>query len=83
MYNPRSASRPEGFARTLEILKEAGCGERIVIFARAVSTPEQRIETVELRDAKPEMADMRTLVIVCNSTTRRVGRWVYAPRQVR
>ncbi|WP_420970560.1 precorrin-3B C(17)-methyltransferase [Bradyrhizobium sp. B120] len=83
MYNPRSASRPEGFARTLEILKEAGCGERIVIFARGVSTPDQRIETVELRDARPEMADMRTLVIVCNSTTRRVGRWVYAPRQVR
>ena len=83
MYNPRSASRPDGFARTLEILKEAGCGERIVIFARAVSTPEQRIETVELRDARPEMADMRTLVIVCNSTTRQVGRWVYAPRQVR
>ncbi|UFX42919.1 precorrin-3B C(17)-methyltransferase [Bradyrhizobium sp. 41S5] len=83
MYNPRSASRPDGFARTLEILKEAGCGERIVILARAVSTPEQRIEMVELRDARPEMADMRTLVIVCNSTTRRVGRWVYAPRQVR
>ncbi|UGY02001.1 precorrin-3B C(17)-methyltransferase [Bradyrhizobium quebecense] len=83
MYNPRSASRADGFARTLEILKEAGCGERIVIFARAVSTPEQRIETVELRDARPEMADMRTLVIVCNSTTRQVGRWVYAPRQVR
>ena len=75
--------RSEGFTRTLEILKEAGCGERIVIFARAVSTPDQRIEAVELRDAKPEMADMRTLVIVCNSTTRRVGRWVYAPRQVR
>ncbi|MGY4427322.1 precorrin-3B C17-methyltransferase [Bradyrhizobium sp. JR6.1] len=83
MYNPRSASRADGFARTLEIMKEAGCGERIVIFARAVSTPEQRIETVELRDARPEMADMRTLVIVCNSTTRQVGRWVYAPRQVR
>ncbi|MFN5670660.1 MAG: precorrin-3B C(17)-methyltransferase, partial [Bradyrhizobium sp.] len=53
------------------------------IFARAVSTPDQQIETVELRDARPEMADMRTLVIVGNSATRRVGRWVYAPRQVR
>ncbi|QIG98882.1 MULTISPECIES: precorrin-3B C(17)-methyltransferase [unclassified Bradyrhizobium] len=83
MYNPRSASRPEGFGRALEVLREAGCGDRIVIFARAVSTPEQRIEMVELRDAKPEMADMRTLVIVGNSATRRVGRWVYAPRQVR
>lgn len=83
MYNPRSASRPDGFARVLDILREAGCGERLVVFARAVSTPEQRIETVVLRDARPEMADMRTLVIVGNSATRRVGRWVYAPRGAR
>lgn len=83
MYNPRSASRPEGFARALGILEEAGCGERIVILARAISTPDERIETVRLRDARPEMADMRTLVIVGNSATRRVGGWVYAPRQAR
>jgi precorrin-3B C17-methyltransferase len=83
MYNPRSASRPEGFGRTLDILNDAGCGERIVVFARAVSAPDERIETIRLRDARSEMADMRTLVIVGNSATRRVGRWVYAPRQAR
>jgi precorrin-3B C17-methyltransferase len=83
MYNPRSANRPEGFGRALDILSEAGCGERIVVFARAISAPDERIETVRLREAKPEMADMRTLVIVGNSATRRVGRWVYAPRQAR
>jgi precorrin-3B C17-methyltransferase len=83
MYNPRSASRPEGFGRALSVLKEAGCGERLVIFARAVSAPDERIETVTLREATPEMADMRTLVIVGNSQTRRVGRWVYAPRHAR
>jgi precorrin-3B C17-methyltransferase len=83
MYNPRSASRPEGLGRALDVLNEAGCGERIVVFARAVSAPDERIETVRLREAKPEMADMRTLVIVGNSATRRVGRWVYAPRQAR
>ena len=83
MYNPRSVSRPEGFARALAVLKEAGCGERLVIFARGVSAPDERIETVTLNDATPEMADMRTLVIVGNSQTRRVGRWVYAPRQAR
>ena len=83
LYNPRSASRPEGLARALEVLSEAGCGERIVIFARALTTPEERIETVMLREARPEMADMRTLVIVGNSATRRVGHWVYAPRHVR
>lgn len=83
LYNPRSVSRPEGFSRALAVLKEAGCGERLVVFARAITAPEERIETVTLNEARPEMADMRTLVIVCNSQTRRVGRWVYAPRQAR
>ena len=83
LYNPRSASRPEGFGRALAVLKEAGCGERLVIFARAVSAPDERIETVALNEATPDMADKRTLVIVGNSQTRRVGRWVYAPRHAR
>jgi precorrin-3B C17-methyltransferase len=81
IYNPRSASRPEGFARALDVLKEAGCGDRTVIFAHAVTTPKERIETVSLQDARPDMADMATLVIVGSSATRRVGRWVYAPRR--
>jgi precorrin-3B C17-methyltransferase len=81
IYNPRSASRPEGFARALEVLREAGCGDRTIIFAHAVTTPREKIETLSLGDARPEMADMTTLVIVGNSATRRVGRWVYAPRR--
>ena len=81
LYNPRSVSRPEGFARALDILRDAGCGNHVIIFAHAVSTPKERIETLSLKDARPEMADMATLVIVGNSATRRVGRWVYAPRR--
>jgi precorrin-3B C17-methyltransferase len=81
IYNPRSASRPEGFARALDLLKAAGCGERTVIFAHAVTTPKERIEMVSLQEARPEMADMATLVIIGNSATRRVGRFVYAPRR--
>jgi precorrin-3B C17-methyltransferase len=82
-YNPRSASRPEGFVKALATLR-AECGpDRLVTFARAVSTPEQRLQTVTLGEATPEMADMRTLVIVGNSATRRVGPWVYSPRSVR
>jgi precorrin-3B C17-methyltransferase len=82
VYNPRSASRPEGFSRALDVLKEAGCGDRTIIFAHAVTTPKERIEMLRLADARPEMADMATLVIIGNSATRRVGRWVYAPRRV-
>jgi precorrin-3B C17-methyltransferase len=81
LYNPRSASRSEGFARALEILKDAGCGERTIIFAHAVTTPRERIDILPLREATVDMADMATLVIIGNSATRRVGRWVYAPRR--
>jgi len=79
-YNPRSASRPHQFARTLEILREACGPDRVITFARAVTTPEENIETVTLAEARHEMADMRTVVLVGNSATRRVGRHVYTPR---
>jgi len=81
-YNPRSSSRPETFAKTLDILRQECGPDRLISFARAVSTPDQRLLTVTLAEAKPEMADMRTVVIVGNSATRRVGPYVYSPRSV-
>ncbi|WP_417809012.1 precorrin-3B C(17)-methyltransferase [Thioclava sp.] len=79
-YNPRSKSRPHQFARVLEVLREECEPTRLIVFARAVSTPEEMVTVVTLDQATPEMADMRTVVIVGNSTTRRVGAWVYTPR---
>ena len=79
-YNPRSASRPHQFALTLDILREECGPDRLITFARAVTTPEQAIQTVTLAEATAEMADMRTVVILGNSATRRVGRFVYTPR---
>lgn len=86
-YNPRSKSRPEGFEKTLRILQEA-CGDaRPVIFARAVSTPEEQLRVVPLTECTPEMADMRTMVLVGSSTTRIIERdgapIVYTPRSVK
>lgn len=81
LYNPRSASRPHQFARALEILREACSGSRLITFAHGVTTPDERIETVTLANARPEMANMRTVVLVGNSTTRRVGRFVYTSRR--
>ena len=79
-YNPRSKSRPHQFAAALEILREECGADRLITFARAVSTPEQALRTVTLGEATPEMADMRTVVLVGNSATRRVGRYIYTPR---
>ena len=80
-YNPRSKSRPHQFASVLDLLKSRAGPERWVVFARAVSTPEQDIRMVPLCDAAPEMADMRTVVIVGSSATRQVGRFLYTPRR--
>jgi precorrin-3B C17-methyltransferase len=79
-YNPRSASRPHQFARVLEVLREHCEPSRLIIFARAVSTPDEALNTVTLAEATPEMADMRTVVLVGNSQTRRIGPHVYTPR---
>lgn len=83
-YNPRSKARPEGFARTLEVLREACGPDRLIIFARAVSTPEESIRVTTLGEAEPEMADMRTLVIIGSQQTRLIERsgapLVYTPR---
>jgi len=83
-YNPRSRSRPEGFERALTILREE-CGEdRLILFARAVSTPEETLRIVPLSEATAQMADMRTMVIVGSSRTRLITRSgppiLYTPR---
>ena len=79
-YNPRSASRPDTFARTLALLRQECGPDRLISFARAVSTPDQHLLTVTLAEARPEMADMRTVVILGNAATRRVGPYVFTPR---
>lgn len=80
-YNPRSASRPHQFAEALDILR-AECGpDRLISFARDVSKEGEAFNTVTLAEATPEMADMRTVVILGNADTRRVGRHVYTPRR--
>jgi len=83
-YNPRSKARPAGFERTLDVLREACGPDRLIIFARAVSTPEESVRVTTLGQATPDMADMRTLVIVGSQQTRLIERdgapLVYTPR---
>jgi len=84
LYNPRSRARPGGFARILQVLRAHCADSRPILFARAVSTPEEDLRIVSLAEAAPEMADMRTVVIVGSSRTRLVvrdpGPILYTPR---
>lgn len=81
-YNPRAASRPGRFERVLETLREELPGHVLIAFARAVTTAEEHLNVVPLADATAGMADMRTMVIVGNADTRRVGQFIYSPRRV-
>ena len=83
-YNPRSKARPEGFARVLDVLREVCGRDRPILFARAVTTPEEELRVTTLGETRVDMADMRTMVIVGSSRTRIIerasGPILYTPR---
>jgi precorrin-3B C17-methyltransferase len=83
-YNPRSKARPDALIRIFEILRETCRDDRPVLFARAVSTPEETLRIVPLTEARAEMADMRTMIIIGSSLTRIIerpaGPILYTPR---
>ena len=86
LYNPRSKARPDGFKKTLSILIDEGVGDRLIAFARDLSLPSQYLSSMRIVDATPEMADMRTVVLVGSSHTRKIKRdgvknfYIYTPR---
>ncbi len=85
LYNPVSKARPWQLGEALKTLQTHLAPETPVVFATAVTRPEERIEIRTLSDAKDAAADMRTLVIVGSEATRIVAGetrpWVYTPRR--
>ncbi|MCG8270801.1 precorrin-3B C(17)-methyltransferase [Aquamicrobium sp. NLF2-7] len=85
LYNPISKSRPWQLGRAFEALSAILPGTVPVIFGRAAGRPDERIEVCRLAEAKPEMADMATCIIVGSTETRIIRRsdrpaLVYTPR---
>ncbi|MBJ6121720.1 precorrin-3B C(17)-methyltransferase [Sphingomonas mollis] len=84
VYNPRSKARPDGLDRAFAVLRDICADARPVLFAHAVSTPQEALHIVPLPDARGDMADMRTVVIVGSSQTRIIERpgtpLLYTPR---
>jgi len=84
-YNPISKSRPWQLGRALEILRQHRQPETLVVLGRDIGRPAERLRVLTLEQLTPEQVDMRTLVIIGSSTTRRFakaegGEWVYTPR---
>ena len=79
-YNPCSKSRPEGFARALNVLKSVCKPNRLICIARNVSRADEQLSVHQLHAVQPSMVDMRTLVLVGSSKTRQLEQYVYTPR---
>lgn len=85
LYNPRSKARPEGFMEAIHVMRQVVEPQRLILLARAVSTPEEELKITTVESIDPHWVDMRTLVIIGSSQTRLIERpgrraWVYTPR---
>lgn len=87
LYNPISKARPWQLGEALALAARHRAPETPVLFARAIGRPDEALQVVPLAQARAEMADMATLVIIGASTTRLIARpgrepIVYTPRSV-
>lgn len=84
-YNPVSKARPHQLAEAFDILRAHLPGTVPVIFGRAAGRPDEKIAVVPLSEARSDMADMATCIIVGSTETRLIERegnrpLVYSPR---
>jgi precorrin-3B C17-methyltransferase len=86
LYNPASKARPDQLGEILLLLRTMLSDETPVMFASAISRPDESICYATIATADAALADMRTLVLVGSSACRRIERpglppWIYAPRR--
>ncbi|KUY54208.1 precorrin-3B C(17)-methyltransferase [Burkholderia sp. RF2-non_BP3] len=87
-YNPISRARPWQLDRALDAVRAHRAADTVVVLGRDIGRPGATLTTTTLGALRSDQVDMRTMVIVGSSTTRRFaigdGReWVYTPRWYR
>ena len=85
IYNPVSSQRQWQLTEACTVLLRHRAPETPVVLARDVGGPGERIAIVTLAQLNPRDVDMRTVVLVGTSATRRIERtegrdFVYTPR---
>ncbi|HDV6327348.1 TPA: precorrin-3B C(17)-methyltransferase [Burkholderia cenocepacia] len=87
-YNPISRARPWQLDRALDIVRAHRAADTVVVLGRDIGRPGATLVTTTLGALRGDQVDMRTMVIVGSSTTRRFSignarEWVYTPRWYR
>lgn len=74
IYNPASSQRRHQVEAMRDLLLEIRKPDTPVVVARDVGSPTEAVRIVDLAELDPELVDMRTLLIVGSSQTRRCER---------
>ncbi|KER71881.1 cobalamin biosynthesis protein CbiG [Burkholderia cepacia] len=87
-YNPISRARPWQLDRALDVVRAHRTADTVVVLGRDIGRPGATLTTTTLGALRSDHVDMRTMVIVGSSTTRRFAignarEWVYTPRWYR
>ncbi|HWK47011.1 MAG TPA: precorrin-3B C(17)-methyltransferase [Stellaceae bacterium] len=85
LYNPISRQRPWQLAEAFQIMLGHRAPSTPVVLGRDIGRPGETVRLTDLARADPAEIDMRTVVLIGSSTTRRWVRadgseWVYTPR---
>jgi cobalt-precorrin 5A hydrolase/precorrin-3B C17-methyltransferase len=85
-YNPVSKERTWQLAATKDILLRYRTPETPVVLGRNLGRPGQTVKVISLEELTPDVADMRTVIIVGSSQTKIIKRSdgsisVYTPRR--
>ncbi len=79
LYNPISKARPWQLGAALDLASSIRAPETPVMFARAISRPDEAIRVTTLSEAEASQADMATIVILGATGTRLIPREGKAP----
>ena len=83
-YNPASRTRRDLLDQALSLIEQARGGAMEVVLAQAVGHKDEKITHTTLAELNPDLVDMRSLVLIGSSTTRRIrsagAEYLYTPR---
>ncbi len=80
LYNPRSSKRVARFEEAVSIFRDYRSGLTPVGLGTAVGTDEEKVVFTDLDHLLDQEVNMKTVVIIGNTTSRRRGRWFVTPR---
>ena len=80
LYNPRSKGRPLHLAEAIENARMHRAPNTPVGLVRKAFRPGQSVSVHTLGQFNPELADMLSIVIIGNSSSRLAGRYMLTPR---